>query len=78
MIHAVCGSQNNGKTLVMTYLGLKDFQEGRTIISNYNLSFKHYLINKDFLFWLGKEQPAFNNVTFLLDELWIWVFPPVV
>lgn len=68
MIHSICGLQNDGKTLYATYLGYKDFLEGRTIISNYNLNFKHYLVNKDFIIWLGKNQPDFQNITFVFDE----------
>lgn len=73
MIHSICGLQNDGKTLYMTYLAYLDYLEGKPIISNYKLNFKHYLVNKDFMIWLGLKQPDFPNVTFVFDELWLWL-----
>lgn len=73
MIHSICGLQNAGKTLYMTYLAFKDFQKGKKIISNYNLNFKHYLVNKEFVFWVARKQPNFKNCSFVFDELWLWL-----
>ncbi len=72
-IHGIMGLMNSGKTFYMTIQGFLQFLKGKTIISNYDLSFPHYKINKDFLIELGKTQPVLNNVCFLLDELWIWL-----
>lgn len=73
MLHIFNGQMNSGKTFVMAYHTFKDFLEGRLIYTNIPLNFPHILINRDFIFYLGKEQPTINNASFLLDELWIWL-----
>ncbi len=66
------GKMNSGKTLLATFYALKDYQEGRKIISNYDLNIPHYEINKDFLEWLSIKQPSTEGISFFFDELWIW------
>jgi len=73
MIILILGAMNTGKTLVMSYLLFKDFMKGYDIITNYDVTFPHHKLNKDYLTLLGKEQPMFKNTSFGFDELWIWV-----
>jgi len=72
-MHILTGLMNSGKTEIASIYGFKNFLEGRTIYSNYHLNFPHKLINRDYIFYLGKEQPSLDNTCFLLDELWIWL-----
>lgn len=73
MLEIFNGQMNSGKTLAMSYFAFIDYLNGRTIYSNYHLNFPHKLINRDFIFMLGKEQPSLENSSFNLDELWIWL-----
>lgn len=73
MIHGITGLMNSGKTFYMSLMGLFQYYKGKTIISNYDLAYPHYKVNRDFIFKLGKEQPILTDVCFLLDELWIWL-----
>lgn len=73
MIHSICGMQNEGKTLYTVRLAYEDWKKGRKIITNMDLSFPHYRVNKDFVFWLGEKQPSFRNISFVFDELWLWL-----
>lgn len=73
MIHSIVGLMSSGKTLYMTYLLYKDYLRGRTIITNYNVNFPHYEINKDFLINMAIQQPNLKGVSFGFDELWIWL-----
>lgn len=73
MIHSIVGAQNEGKSWFAQYCAFQDWKKGRKIISNMNLAFPHYRVNKDFVFWLGENQPAFRYITFLFDELWLWL-----
>lgn len=74
MIQSICGMQNEGKSLIAVRLAYLDWKKGRRIITNMdNLAFPHHLVNKDFVFWLGENQPTFNNISFLFDELWLWL-----
>ena len=72
-IHLLNGLMNSGKTLVMVYYGYKAYRQGYTIYTNFHVNFPHILINRDFVFYLGQEQPSLENTCFLLDELWIWL-----
>ena len=67
------GQMNNGKTLVLTFHALKDYLEGRKIITNYNINIPHYEINKDYLTYLAVKQPDTTGLSFFLDELWLWL-----
>lgn len=69
----ITGKMNNGKTLVSTFYALKDFHEGRKIITNYNINIPHYEINKDALFWMAETQPSTAGISFFFDELWLWI-----
>lgn len=73
MIQSITGLQNSGKTLYMTYLGFLAFLNGKTILTNYSVNFPHFRIDKDFLFFLAREQPPLKNCCFLFDELWLWL-----
>lgn len=72
MLHSIVGLQNCGKSEYASFLSFIDFLRGRKILSNTNLCFKHKRINKDFLTWLATKQPILRNVSFLLDECWLW------
>ncbi len=72
-LHLLNGLMNSGKTLIMTYYGYKAHKQGYKVYSNYGVNFPHVLINRDFIFYLGQEQPNLGNSCFLLDELWIWL-----
>lgn len=73
MLHTFIGIQNSGKTLLMTYFGFMDWLKGRTIFSNYDVSFPHTKINKDFIIYIVENGIKLENVTFLLDEFWMWI-----
>ncbi len=65
---------NSGKTLDMTLKLFLDYCSGRTILTNYWVSFPHYEINKDWLIHLSQnENTILENVSIGLDELWIWL-----
>jgi hypothetical protein len=73
MLWSICGFQNEGKTFFAMCLGYNDFRRGKTIITNMDLYYPHIKINKDTIFFLGEKQPNLNNVSFLFDELWIYL-----
>lgn len=73
MINSIVGYMNSGKTLYLTLKLYLDWLAGRTIITNYNVNFPHYKINKDYLIELAKNQKTFVNCSFGFDELWIWL-----
>lgn len=74
MINPIVGLMNSGKTLYMTMKLFLAYCKGKTILTNYDLNFPHYKINKDWLIDLSqKEDLALNNVAIGLDEFWIWM-----
>ena len=72
-MYLIDGKMNSGKTLALTYFALKDYQEGRKIITNYNINIPHYEINKDFLFWMAETQPDTSGMSFFFDEIWLYI-----
>lgn len=66
-IMAFVGNLGTGKTLGMTFVGLKKYNEGRKIFSNYNLAFPHTLISTI------EDIDKIKNGIFLGDELWLWL-----
>lgn len=72
-MYLIEGNMNNGKTLVLTYLALRDYTANRKIITNYDINIPHYKMNKDFLFWLAEKQPDTTGMSFFFDELWLWL-----
>ena len=74
MITTIIGLMNSGKTLYMTYKLYQAYKKGKKIISNYKLSFPHYLINKDWLLNLAKTDTFISdrNICLGLDEVWLW------
>ena len=73
MLHSIVGLQNSGKTLYMTYLLFLDYLRGRRIISNYDLSFPHSKINRDYLLSMIENKIIYRDISFGFDELWIWL-----
>ena len=67
MLFGICGNLGIGKTLMLTYLGLKEYLNGNSIYANYHLfNMKYKLV---------EEPRDFINVIdgiFLGDELWLW------
>ncbi len=63
---------NSGKTLYMVFKLYTAWRSGKIIMTNLDLAFPHYKINRDFMIKLGQEQPVLENVAFGLDEFWIW------
>lgn len=66
------GAMNAGKTLVLTYLAIKDYLKGRKIITNYDINLPSYIINKDYLEYIALRQPDTTGLSFFFDELWLW------
>lgn len=74
MICSISGAMNSGKTLYMTYLLFKAYLRGKTILSNYDLNFPHFKMNKDFLIKMSQEKDyVLENTCIGLDELWLWL-----
>lgn len=73
MINGIVGLMNSGKTLDMTLKLYLAYKKGKTVISNYNLSFPHKLINKDYIIYIAERERVFKNIAIGLDELWIWL-----
>lgn len=64
---AILGGLGSGKTLSLTYLGLRNLLKGKAIWSNYHLNFEHtYIETLD-------EIDDMREGTFLGDELWAWL-----
>lgn len=63
---------NSGKSLYMTYKGINDYIQGRKIYTNLNLLIPHVKVTRETILKFGKTQPQLNNISFLLDEFWIW------
>jgi len=59
---AICGKQGSGKTLLATMLAYADYLRGRTVYSNYPLSFDHVPITSTEVLKEAKDG------TVLLDE----------
>lgn len=72
-LHSITGLMNSGKTLYMTLKLYIAYLYGKTIISNYDLNFPHYKINRDWLEDLATKETTLSNVAFGFDELWIWL-----
>lgn len=66
-IIGILGLQGWGKTALTTYFGFVAFCNGRTIYSNYPVSYPHILIKS------LKEAQECRNGYLLLDEFWRWV-----
>lgn len=66
------GFQNEGKTLALTRFVFSDFLKGREIFCNTNFKFKHTIINKDFLLNMVEKGISLKNITWALDEFWLW------
>lgn len=68
-IIGVFGLQGSGKTMYLTYLGKRDYEEGKTIYSNYHLK------NIDYVPIASLEDiDKIKDGTFLIDECWLWLF----
>lgn len=72
-ITVLVGRQNEGKTLGMTRLILPDFIMGRDIYTNTPFGFPHTLINKDFLMDMVEKGISLKDITYALDEFWLWI-----
>jgi len=73
MINIIIGLMNSGKTLDMTQKLFLEYCNGKTIYSNYHLSFPHIRVNQDFLVYIAKKNYVLKNVAMGFDELWIWL-----
>lgn len=69
MIGIFLGSQNSGKTLVMTSFAYDYYKKGYKIYSNYNLNFPYELITSELLKEYTLSNKQFNKVVFLIDEI---------
>lgn len=71
MMIGVVGSPGTGKTMTMTYIGLKYFTQGKTLYSNYKLQDQD---NREIstLIKAEKDFALMKNGVFLGDELWKW------
>ena len=68
MLIGIGGDLGSGKTLTLTYIGLKYLlEEGKTIYSNYHLNFPHTRV------YAIKQMNHMNDGVFLADELWTWL-----
>lgn len=68
-IAAILGLQGKGKTMLMTYFGVKDYEMGDTIYSNYHLNDIPYKPVSTLA-----DLDAIRGGTFLFDECWTWLF----
>lgn len=70
MIYGFFGDLGSGKTLSMTKYVYWHYLTGYDVYSNYKLSFKHKIINADFVQKVVKEDLNFSGKTiFCLDEI---------
>lgn len=68
-IIGIFGLQGTGKTMLLTILGKQDYDNGRTIYSNYHLRNIPYEPISSF-----EDIQKIKKGTFLADELWLWIF----
>src|SRR3989304_4513058 len=73
MINTIVGLMNSGKTLYMTYKLFLAYCKGKTILTNYDVGFPHFKINKDWLIDFTSKEKVLENVAIGLDEIWIWL-----
>lgn len=67
VLMAIIGSLGAGKTLALTYLGVRNALQGRRIYSNYHLGYEYtYIKTPD-------EIDSIKKGVFLGDELWAWL-----
>lgn len=69
----ITGLQNDGKTLIGSKKCFEDWLNGRTIYSNTPLNIPHILFNKDFLIDMVKKGARLPNITWFIDEGWLWL-----
>lgn len=68
MLIGIGGDLGAGKTLTLTYLGIRYLlEEGRTIYSNYHLNFPHKRL------YAVRQMNNIRDGVFLADELWTWL-----
>lgn len=68
MLIGIGGDLGAGKTLTLTYLGLRYLiEEDRTIYSNYHLNFPHKRL------YAIRQLNEIRDGVFLADELWTWL-----
>jgi Holliday junction resolvase len=68
-IIGIFGLQGSGKTMYLTYLGKRDYEEGKTIYSNYHLNNIPYVPIASL-----DDIDKIKDGTFLIDECWLWLF----
>jgi hypothetical protein len=69
VIIAITGQIGSGKTLTLTYLGYSKYKEGKKILSNYRLKYKHEIISKEVLSHYTDSDTSIKDCTMLIDEM---------
>lgn len=73
MIIGIVGGMGSGKTLVMSKLLYDDFKQNKSILSNYDLNFKHEIITPEIIKQYAEQEISLDNASIGLDEIYLYI-----
>jgi Holliday junction resolvase len=68
-ITGIFGLQGSGKTMLMTFFGVREQKKGKTVYANYHLKQIPYVSINTL-----EDIDKIKKGVFLIDECWLWVF----